>query len=176
MPAGYLQWRLVLEEEAMAEPHVISALRAKRAEIAGALAGLEKEAAQRRADLQHVDATLRLFAPDLVPGDIKPKQPRKHSAWFRRGERARLTLDILRTSDGPLTVIEIVQRLMPAKNIDPANKRAEECIRRTVYELLRRAHGKGTVERTGGAGEAAGWRVAKGSGCPGPLPIAAEID
>ena len=161
----------------MAEPHVISALKAKRAEIAGELAGLAKEIAQRRADLQHVDATLRLFAPELVPEAIKPKQQRKHSVWFRRGERARLTLDILRTADGPLTVIEIVQRLMAAKSIDPADGRARECIRQTVYELLRHAHAKGTVERTGSPGETARWWIAKGSGCaPGSLPIAAEIN
>lgn len=43
----------------MAEPHVVSALKAKRAEIAGELAGLAKEIALRQADLQHVDATLR---------------------------------------------------------------------------------------------------------------------
>jgi hypothetical protein len=166
-----------LEEAAMAEPHVISALKAKRAEIAGELAGLAKEIALRQADLQHVDATLRLFAPDFAPEAIRPKQQRMHSIWFRRGERARLTFDILRAARAPLTAIEIVQRLMAAKNIDLGDGRAQECIRQTVYELLRHAHAKGTVERTGSLGEAAGWRIAKGSDCaPRPLPIAAEID
>lgn len=161
----------------MAEQHVISALKAKRAEIAGKLAGLAKEIALHQADLQHVDATLRLFAPDFAPEAIRPKQQRMHSIWFRRGERARLTFDILRAARAPLTAIEIVQRLMAAKNIDPGDGRAQECIRQTVYELLRHAHAKGTVERTGNPGEAAGWRIAKGSGrAPRPLPIAAEID
>ena len=50
----------------MGEPHIISALKSKRAEIAGVVAELEKELAERRLVLQHVDATLRLFAPDCA--------------------------------------------------------------------------------------------------------------
>ena len=44
----------------MGEPHFVSALRDKRAEISGMIADLEKELSRRRADLVHVDATLRL--------------------------------------------------------------------------------------------------------------------
>ena len=51
----------------MGEPCVVSALRDKRAEISGMIADLEKELSRQRADLAHLDATLRLFAPDLAP-------------------------------------------------------------------------------------------------------------
>jgi hypothetical protein len=47
----------------MAEPHVVSALMAKRSEVAGLIADLERKAPQQRADLVHVDAVLRLYAP-----------------------------------------------------------------------------------------------------------------
>ena len=47
----------------MAESHVVSALVAKRAEIAGVIAQTERQLGQFRADLVHLDATLRLFAP-----------------------------------------------------------------------------------------------------------------
>ena len=51
----------------MAESHVVSALVNKRAEIAGMFARTEQQLGQFRADLVHLDATLRLFAPDLEP-------------------------------------------------------------------------------------------------------------
>jgi hypothetical protein len=45
----------------MAEPHVIGALRNKRAELAGTLRQLEQQLAGHRANLAHLDATMRLF-------------------------------------------------------------------------------------------------------------------
>ena len=48
----------------MAEPHVVAALKDKRAELSGSIADLEKRIGQHRADLLHVDAVLRLFAPE----------------------------------------------------------------------------------------------------------------
>ena len=59
----------------MAEPHVIGALRNKRAELAGILRQLEQQLVQQRANLAHLDATMRLFDPDIRPKDIRPKQP-----------------------------------------------------------------------------------------------------
>ena len=51
----------------MAELHVIGALRNKRAELAGMLRQLEQQLVQQRANLAHVDATMRLFDPDIRP-------------------------------------------------------------------------------------------------------------
>ena len=69
---------------ALSLPHVVvSALRDKRAEISGMIADLEKELSRRRADLAHLDATLRLFAPDLAPHSIKPRRRTGRNAWFR---------------------------------------------------------------------------------------------
>jgi hypothetical protein len=51
----------------MAEPHVITALRAKRAEISGHVADLERKLARHRANLANIDATIRLFA-------LRPRQ------------------------------------------------------------------------------------------------------
>jgi hypothetical protein len=56
----------------MADPHVISALREKRAKVAGCIARLERQLDQHRADLSHIDGVLRLFEPDRDPEAIKP--------------------------------------------------------------------------------------------------------
>ena len=58
----------------MAESHVVSALVSKRAEIAGLIARTERQLGQFRADLVHLDATLRLFAPGLEPKTIPAKR------------------------------------------------------------------------------------------------------
>jgi hypothetical protein len=69
----------------MAEPHVIGALRNKRAELAGILRQLEQQLVQQRANLAHIDAAMRLFDPDIRPNAIRPKQPQARNAWFSSG-------------------------------------------------------------------------------------------
>ena len=64
----------------MAELHVIGALRNKRAELAGMLRQLEQQLEQQRANLAHVDATMRLFDPDIRPNDLHPRQPRERNS------------------------------------------------------------------------------------------------
>ena len=58
----------------MAESHVVSALANKRAEIAGMIARAQQQLGQFRADLVHLDATIRLFAPAMEPETIPPKR------------------------------------------------------------------------------------------------------
>ena len=66
----------------MAESHVVSALVNKRAEIAGMIARTEQQLGQFRADLVHLDAALRLFAPGLEPKTIPAKKIRQADLWF----------------------------------------------------------------------------------------------
>ena len=59
----------------MAESHVVSALANKRAEIAGNdRPSTSSSSGQFRADLVHLDATIRLFAPAMEPETIPPKE------------------------------------------------------------------------------------------------------
>ena len=60
----------------MAEPHVISALSNKRAELAGIVSQLQRQLGQQQANLAHLDATMRLFDPDIRPNKIRAKQQR----------------------------------------------------------------------------------------------------
>jgi hypothetical protein len=72
----------------MADPHVISALRVKRAEVAGLIDALERELAQQRADLVHLDSVLRLFQPERDPTEIRPKRSVHRNRYFATGELA----------------------------------------------------------------------------------------
>jgi hypothetical protein len=140
----------------MAEPHVIGALRNKRAEVAGVLRQLEQQLGQQRADLAHLDATMRLFNPDIRPNDIRPKQPRARNAWFRPGECLRLIYDELREATQPLTTRELAERIMRLKAIPAADDQRRERIQKTLLGSLNRA--KQTIARVEIAGVVS-WRL-----------------
>jgi hypothetical protein len=66
----------------MVELHVIGALRNKRAELAGMLRQLEQRLVQQRANLAHLDATMRLFDPDIRPKEIRPNNRESATPGF----------------------------------------------------------------------------------------------
>jgi hypothetical protein len=140
----------------MAEPHVIGALRNKRAELAGMLRQLEQQLAQQRVNLAHIDATMRLFDPDIRPKDIRPKQPRERNAWFHQGECLRLIYDELREATQPVTTRELAERIMRVKAILPADDQRRERVQKTLLASLNRA--KQTIARVETAGVVR-WRL-----------------
>jgi hypothetical protein len=101
----------------MSETHVVSALRKKRAEVAGHVHDLEKKVKTWRARLAHIDETIRIFSPDTDPEAIPAKRTYRRARYFSRGEFARLCLDALRKAKGPLTTTEIVASVIAAKGL-----------------------------------------------------------
>jgi hypothetical protein len=140
----------------MAELHVVSALRNKRAELAGMVGQLEQQLARQRTNLAHLDATMRLFDPEIRPQEIRPRQQRAHSTWFRQGECLRLIYDGLRDAPGPLTTRELAEQIMRAKAIPAGDDRSRELIQKTVLGSLNRA--KATIARVEAAGVVS-WRL-----------------
>jgi hypothetical protein len=140
----------------MVELHVISALRNKRAELAGMLRQLEQQLARQRAGLAHLDATMRLFDPDIRPNEIRPKQPRVHNAWFAPGECLRLIYDQLREATQPVTTRELAERIMRLKAMPTADDRRRELVQKTLLASLNRA--KTTIARVEIAGVVS-WRL-----------------
>ena len=59
----------------IADPHVISALRSKRAELSGELIATEKRILQLRADIDSLDGAIRVFDPTAEPHEIRPVSP-----------------------------------------------------------------------------------------------------
>ena len=77
----------------MAQPHVISALVKKRAELAGELAAHDRKRQAIMDRLAHVDSTLAIFEYGGDPRAIKPRckiTPR----MFKRGHLRRMIADI----------------------------------------------------------------------------------
>jgi hypothetical protein len=101
----------------MSETHVVSALRKKRAEVAGHVHDLEKKVRTYRARLAHIDETIKIFSPETDPQAIPAKRTYRRARYFSRGEFARLCLDELRKAVGPLTTAEIVAGAVAAKGL-----------------------------------------------------------
>ena len=140
----------------MAEPHVIGALRNKRAELAGILRQLEQQLAGHRANLAHLDATMRLFDPNVSTKDIRPRQVRSRNIWFRQGECPRLIYDELREATQPVTTRELAERIMRVKAIPAADDHQRELVQKTLLGSLNRA--KETIERVETVGGVS-WRL-----------------
>ncbi len=87
----------------MVEPHIMNALRNKRLEVAGLVSDLEQRLLLHRADLSHLDATMRLFGPDIRPGEHPSKRLGASVIGFRHGECLRLVYDALRDAPHPIT-------------------------------------------------------------------------
>lgn len=145
----------------MAEAHVISALRAKRAELAGLILQLERDVAQRRADLAHVDGAIRLFAPTIEPETIGPKFVRQRNQWFGRGELARGILGVLRRSGCPLAAVGIAGALMEAKGLDVGDRVMLVLVQKLVHRAIRHHERRGVVHRAGRNGRTVLWQLAE---------------
>ena len=144
----------------MAEPHVVSALKAKRAEIAGEIEATEDRLRELRTCLEHLDATLTLFAPDAMPELIRPKTYRPKADWAGYGEHARRVLDVLRRANGePLTTRDIAVLIMTERGLGLERpKLVCEMTRRLSYTL--RCHrDKGMVASERGNGTWLVWRL-----------------
>ena len=140
----------------MAERYVIGALRTKRAELSGTLRQLEQQLAQQRTNLAHLDATMRLFDPEIRPKDIRPRQLRAHNAWFRPGECLRLIYDELREATQPATTRELAERIMRLKAMPMTDDRCRALVQKTLLSSLNRA--KTTIARVETAG-VVGWQL-----------------
>ena len=146
----------------MENQFVISGLTAKRAEVSGIIADLEERTRQARADLAHIDATLRLFDPDVNIGAIRSKQPAKsRSGLFANGEISRRIREALRDATEPVVAGAIVASAMTDKGLSPDDKPMRIALTRSFLWALHRMHVSGTVRKEG-HGLGARWGLAEG--------------
>lgn len=143
----------------MSNSYVISGLMAKRAELAGAIIELERQADLIRADMEHIDAALRLFSPEMDPTTIRPKpRLRPRLAGFAVGDMAKRCREALRAA-GPdgIKVGPIVDRAMADTGQDDPKMRYE-MTRRFLRKLNALAKDGEVMKK--GIGTEAVWSVA----------------
>ncbi len=143
----------------MENEHVLSGLLRKRAEIAGLLENAQAEMRRLVIDLDSVDATIRLFNPDINLEEIRPKPlPPRHAAY--KGEVARIVLGALRTAHHPMTAEELAMHVMAERDLNTSDARLRKTIMKRVHSCMRHYRGKGAVLSAPGPGNRMLWRLA----------------
>lgn len=144
----------------MADPHVITALARKRAELSGDIATAQTKLRQMVLDLERLDATLLMFDPDYRIEAIKPKAFRPPEDWSKRGQMTRIVLGILRQSTEPLTARDVALQLIAERALEPTDKMVRLMTKRCGV-ALRGQRDKGAVQSTEGPGMSVLWAIQK---------------
>ena len=141
----------------MAESHVVSGLVAKRGELAGEVERCRRELHRLADELGHLDATIRLFAPDYDLGRIRARKRRRAHHWFGPGECQRLVLEVLRDAAGPLSDQGVTVAVAARKGLQ-GHPEAFAALQKTTLAVLRRLAGKGVAQVVGLADRVRGWQ------------------
>ena len=100
----------------MTDTHVVSALKTKRTQVASQIEALQGQLRQATIDLDHVEAALRLFDPEV---DLAALSPRKVAPvlYDTKGDTGRIILETLRTSMRPLSTAQVCDAVMLARGL-----------------------------------------------------------
>jgi hypothetical protein len=145
----------------MAEPHVITALAKRRAQLAGEIESTQVKLHQMILDLEHLDRTLLTFDPSYEIASIKPKAFRPPADWSKRGEMTRLILGILRKATEPLTSRDIGLQLIIERALDKDDARLLRLMTKRIGVALRGQRDKGVVRSTQGPGMYQVWTLGR---------------
>ncbi|MDB5739521.1 MAG: hypothetical protein JWP16_561 [Alphaproteobacteria bacterium] len=145
----------------MADSHAVSALKTKRIQVASQIEALQGQLRQATIDLDHVEAALRLFDPEV---DLTALSPRKVAPvlYDTKGDTGRIILDTLRASMRPLSTAQVCEAVMKARALD-TNDRAlcRMMMRRTNANLKHWANKRGLIRSMPGPGQQLLWQVVR---------------
>lgn len=127
----------------MADPQIVNTLRNKRNDIERAIKAYEKQIADARADLSHINATLRLFE---VGGERTQFPVHMGLArMFKRGELFGLCRAALEAAPEGLDTRELAISVIEAKRLDATDKVLRQAVAYSIVNVMRRQAGRGTV-------------------------------
>ena len=141
----------------MVTTHAITALRDKRGELAGQIDALQDQLRQAFIDMDHIDATLRMFQPDIELDEIKPKPlPPRHRAF--KGQVTRAILAMLR-KEGPMDAKAITLRLMAERDLNLNDSGLQKAMHKRIGAALRNLRERTLVSSRSGSGGLLVWSV-----------------
>jgi hypothetical protein len=149
--------RLLAAERQMKNEHVLSGLIAKRKEIAGRIEYLQIEIRQLVVALDHVDASIRLFDPDVDLEDVKSRLPPRHMAF--KGEVSRILLNTLRKAPKAMPVSELALVVLSERGLSADDKPFLIVLKRRVDACLRSLRKKGLVRSQRPIGSLHLWEI-----------------
>jgi len=145
----------------MSESHVVSALKAKRIQVASQIESLQGQLRHAVIDLDHVEASLRLFDPDV---DLAALSPRKVAPvlYDTKGDTGRIILETLRASMRPLSTAQVCEAVMKARNLDTNDKAlCRLMMKRTTANLKHWSAKRGLIRSMPGVGQQLLWEITR---------------
>lgn len=144
-----------MEDTKPHRPNTIAGLVEKRAQLAGMLKYHRAEIRKVICDLDHVDATIRLFDENA---DIRRaiRYPTKHRAT--KGEASRFVLLMLKNATAPLTSLDIVQAQIKARGLK-ADDQTVVMMRKRVGATLSAQQRLGVIRSIPQEGPYKGWEL-----------------
>lgn len=144
----------------MKNEHVISGLVEKRRDLVSRIDQAQMALRQYMIDLDALDATIRLFAPDLNLEKIKAKAPPvKHAAG--KGEIVAAILGTLRESQAPVSTYDLTLHVMAQRGMNTTDKKLVAMMRKRVGSALRHHRRAGLVRSSKGPDKFNAWEVAR---------------
>lgn len=143
-------------------PHVVTALIDKRRELAGKIEELQRQTKIAVTELDHVEATLRIFKPDIDLGEFGPRPvPPPHSAF--KGEVSRILLGTLREAGRPMNTRDLTEVLMRERGLPWDDLKMRRTMQQRVGACLNHWKRRGTVTESPGPGQMLNWEIAEPS-------------
>lgn len=97
---------------------VVNGLVEKRAELAGEIKAAEQNLQVMRESLSHLDATIRLLAPEVELSRIGVKRRYSKNNLFGRGELSRAVRETLRDAQAPLSSKDISIAILAPRGLE----------------------------------------------------------
>lgn len=140
--------------------YAITALIAKRAEVAGLILDLERQAEQNRKLILHIDATLKALDPEIKLHTIRVKhRAAERSSYFAPGEIAGRCRDLLREAGARgITADDVTVKAMDDKGVGPGDEKIRRDFLKRFHWTLGRLVTNGDVVRIG-YGKGVKWRL-----------------
>ena len=135
---------------------VVNGLVEKRAELAGEIKAAEKNLHVMRESLSHLDATIRLLAPEVQLSRISAKRRYRRSNLFEHGELSRSVRETLRDAKAPLSSRDIAIAVLTPRGFG----RDATAIKNTcggVLRVLCSMEGAGQARKVNASGNPALW-------------------
>jgi hypothetical protein len=116
----------------------------KRGELTSVVEALRAQLGEHLAALDHIDATIRIFKPDIDLVDLPERPAPPPNAAFR-GEVQRFLLHTLRTSRERLTTSQLAEAVMASRRLNTSDRVLRKLIERRTGHSLGRLRKQGFI-------------------------------
>ena len=143
----------------MENDYVVNGLLRRRQEITDRLERAQVQVRQLILDMDAIDATIRLFQPDIEIGVVRVKPiPRRHAA--HQHESSRMIFSLLREATEPPTTRALTRMAMETCGMNTADDAMVDIMIKRIASTLRKLKHRGRLVAEKSDGKNMRWQLA----------------